>query len=123
MEEKHCFVRCDAYSQQFSSAILYSLPFAFERYEIITHSFDESVSTLSANSTCHSTPTIYKNVKTLVADVKCEKLHPGLTRHVKHMILKSPGTLVDWLFSMDHLRQLSLGRSNRHHTQRFRSFT
>jgi hypothetical protein len=110
LEEKHWFVRCDAHCQQFSSALLYSLPFAFECFEIITHSFHESVSTLDMNSTTNFNQNIYSKVKTLAAEVKCNKLDPGLTkRNVKHLILRFSGTSADWLFSMNHLRQLSLG--------------
>jgi hypothetical protein len=110
LEEKHWFVRCDAHCQLFSSAVLYSLPFAFERFGIITHSFHESISTLNENSTSHFNQNVYTKVKTLVADVKCDKLDLGLTkRNVKHLILKFSGTPADWLFSMNHLRQLSLG--------------
>jgi hypothetical protein len=45
LEEKSWFIQCDAHHQQFSIAILYSLPYVFENFEIITHSFDESITT------------------------------------------------------------------------------
>ena len=32
LQEKSCFVQCDAHRQQFSTAILYSLPYAFEHF-------------------------------------------------------------------------------------------
>lgn len=109
LEEKHWFVRCDAHCQRFSSAVLYSLPFAFERFEIITHSFQESVSTLPMNSTSNFNQNIYRKIKTLVTEVKCDQLDPGLTkRNVKHLVLKFSGTPTDWIFSMNYLRQLSL---------------
>ncbi len=110
LEEKRWFVRCDTHRQMFSSAVLYSLPFAFERFGIVTHSFQESISTVDKNSTSQFNQNIYTKVKTLVADVKCNDLDPGLRkRNVKHLILKFSGTPADWLFSMNHLRQLSLG--------------
>ncbi len=110
LEEKRWFVRCDAHCQQFSTALIYSLPFAFKHFEVITHSFNESISTLSTCSTNDFHKNIYRNVKTLVAGVKCEKFDQNLTsRNVKHLILKIPGTPSDWIFSMTHLRQLSLG--------------
>jgi hypothetical protein len=110
LEEKRWFVRCDAHCQQFSAAVLYSLPFAFERFEIITHSFNESISTLTPCSTNDFNKNIYRNVKTLIADVKCEKLHQGLMgRNVKHLILKFSGIPTDWLFTMTYVRQLSFG--------------
>jgi hypothetical protein len=62
------------------------------------------------NSTTNFNQNIYSKVKTLAAEVKCNKLDPGLTkRNVKHLILRFSGTSADWLFSMNHLRQLSLG--------------
>ncbi len=109
LEEKRWFIRCDTHYQQFSSAILYSLPFAFERFEVITHSFDKSISTSSACSTNNFNKNIYGNVKTLVADVKCENLDQGLiNNNVKYLVLKFCGTPADWIFSMSRLRQLSL---------------
>jgi hypothetical protein len=110
LEEKRWLVRCDTHSQQFSAAVLYSLPFAFERFEIVTNSFNESVSTSNICSTNDFNKNPYRNVKTLVANAKCEKLDQDLMgRNVKHLILKFSGIPADWLFTMTHLRQLSLG--------------
>jgi hypothetical protein len=110
LEEKQWFIRCDAHYQQFSAAVLYSLPFAFERFEVVTHSFDKSVSTLTTCRTSDSDKTLYGKINTLVVDVKCEKLDQDfIIENVKYLILKFSGIPIDWLFSMTRLCQLSLG--------------
>ncbi len=104
LEEKFWFIQCDSHHQQLSIALLYSLPYAFERFEIITHSFDESISTLNNSSTNN----LYKNVKTLIVDVTCKNINEGLiSGHVINLNLKFPGTPIDWIFSMNQLCQLS----------------
>jgi hypothetical protein len=103
LQEKCWFVQCDSHHQQLSIALLYSLPYAFECFEIITHSFDESISTsndLNKN--------LYENIKTLTVDVTCKKINKRLiSGNIINLNLKFPGTSLDWIYSMTHLCQIS----------------
>jgi hypothetical protein len=108
LEEKRCLVRCDTHSQQFSTAILYSLPFAFESFEIVTHSFNESVSNSNIYSTNDLNKNIYKNIKTLRVDVTCKNINEGLiSGNIVNLNLKFPGTPADWIYSMTHISRIS----------------
>ena len=105
IQEKSWFIQCDAHYQQFSIAVLYSLPFAFERFEIVTHSFDESIST---NNTLKKN--LYENVNTLMVDITCKKMSERLiSKNIINLSLKHSGTPVDWIFSMTGIYQLTLG--------------
>ena len=74
-------------------------------FEIITHSFDESLST--ANNLKMKS---YENVKTLTVDVTCEKINQTLiAENIMDLNLKFSGAPVDWIFSMTRLCKLSLG--------------
>ncbi|CAF2388431.1 unnamed protein product [Rotaria sp. Silwood2] len=110
LQEKSWFIQCDAHRRQFSIAILYSLPFAFEHFEIVTHSFDESISTLNICSSNDLRMNLYKNVKKLTANVLCEKINKALISvNIIDLNLKLFDTSMDWIFTMTHLCQLSLG--------------
>jgi hypothetical protein len=43
LHEKSWFVQCDSHHQMFSTSLLYSLPYAFERFELVTRSFDSHI--------------------------------------------------------------------------------
>ncbi|CAF0822933.1 unnamed protein product [Rotaria sp. Silwood1] len=110
LQEKSWFIQCDANRHQFSIAILYSLPFAFEYFEIVTHSFDDSISTLNTCSSDDLKKNLYKNVKKLAVNVKCEKINKTLVSvNISDLTLKFFDSSMDWIFSMTHLCQLSLG--------------
>ncbi|UJR35688.1 hypothetical protein I4U23_028437 [Adineta vaga] len=100
---KQWFVQYDMHSKQHQIAVLYSLPFAFERFELHTDSFDQSKTTSITNKN------LFRKVTTLVCNTQCEKLNSNLVhKNIQHIILKTSGVLVDWLFSMNYTRQLSI---------------
>jgi len=104
LQEKSWFVQCDAHHQQFSIAVLYSLPFAFEHFEIVTHSFDESISTKNLKKN------LYENVNTLMVDITCETMNEALiTKNIIDLSLKHTGKPAGWVFSMTGIYQLTLG--------------
>ncbi|CAF0865006.1 unnamed protein product [Adineta steineri] len=108
LKEKQWFIQCDSHHQQFSVALLYSLPFAFERFEIVTHSFDQSISTV--NDDYKKNMNLYTNVNTLIVNVNCENLNENLLNgNIQHLVLKYSDSLNKWIFSMTQIRQLSLG--------------
>lgn len=105
LKEKRWFVQCDAHHQPLSVAFLYSIPYAFQRFDIVTHSFDESLT--SGNPSTNKN--LYENVRTITIDVKCQKINQALiTGYITHLFLKFPGTPMNWIYSLKHLRQLSL---------------
>jgi hypothetical protein len=106
LQEKSWFIQCDAHHQQFSIAVIYSLPYAFKSFEIVTHSFDESIST-STNLKNN----LYENVQILTVDVTCEKINPTLILgNITDLNLKFSGAApIDWIFSMKRICRLSFG--------------
>lgn len=107
LQEKSWFVQCDAHHQQFSIAVIYSLPYAFQRFEIVTQSFDESISTCKKKNLKKN---LYENVNTLMVDITCEKINEGLvSKNIIDVSLKHSGVPIDWLFSITRLYQLTLG--------------
>jgi hypothetical protein len=104
LKEKSWFIQCDSHHQQLSIALLYSLPYAFELFDVVTHSFDESVTNINP---C-STNDVYKNVQTLMVNVTCNKMNEALvSEHIVNLNIKTTGAPIDWMYSMPHLRQLS----------------
>ncbi|UJR10299.1 hypothetical protein I4U23_014505 [Adineta vaga] len=105
LQEKSWFVRCDAHNNKSTAAILYSLPYAFQRFEIVTRSFSDSIST-SKNSKMNP----YKSVKTLQVAVKCEEIHEKLlSKDIVDVHITYSNTLVDWIYAIPKLCQLTVG--------------
>ncbi|CAF3426999.1 unnamed protein product [Rotaria socialis] len=110
VKERSWFIQCDAQRQQFSIATLYSLPFAFEHFEIVTKSFDESVSTWNNCLNNDFKKDLYKNVNKLTVNVPCDKINQTLNLvNVTDLTLKISIGSIDWIFSMKKLYKLSLG--------------
>ncbi|CAF1989979.1 unnamed protein product [Rotaria magnacalcarata] len=110
LKERSWFIQCDAHRQQFSIAILYSLPFEFEHFEIVTKSFDESVSTWNNCSNNDFRKDLYKNVSKLTVNVPCDKMNQTLILvNVTDLTLKFSIGSIDWILSMRKLYKLSLG--------------
>ncbi len=108
LQEKSWYIQCDSHHQQLSIGLLYSLPYAFERFEIVTHSFNESVSTLNTYSTNDLNKNMYKNIKTLRVDVKCKNINEALiSGNIVNLDLKFSGTPVDWIYSMTQISRIS----------------
>ena len=106
LKEKSWFVQCDSHYQQLSVAMLYSLPFVFERFDIITHSFNESLSTDKQSQIQRP----YDKVTTISIDVNCKQITDKLSSiNITNLSLKLIGNPMDWIYSLTHLRQLSLG--------------
>lgn len=102
-KEKHWFIQCDSHHQQLSIAMLYSLPYAFKNFDIITHSFDESITTLD-----NPIKNFYENIDTLTVDVACKKINKSLlSKNIISLNLKFPGTLSDGIYTLTQLRQIS----------------
>ena len=105
LEEKHWFIQCDSHHSRLSVAFIYSIPYAFSRFDIVTHSFDESVT----NGQLPTIKNIHQHVRTITVDVKCQQIAQALLAGcITHLYLKYWGTPMDWICSMKHLRQLSL---------------
>lgn len=110
LEQKSWFIQCDAQRQQFSIAILYSLPFAFENFEIVTNSFTESISTWNNCSNNKYENSLYENVKELTVNVVCDKFIKLFNpTNVVDLTLKFSCYSIEWLFSMKELSKLTLG--------------
>ncbi|CAF1240078.1 unnamed protein product [Adineta ricciae] len=106
-QKKRCFVQCDTHSNQFHEAVLYSLPFAFDQFELHTDSFARSKTTLNDIHLTHKN--FFRKVETLIVNVKCDDVNSNLQNdHVQHLVLTRSDILADWLFSMVYVRQLSL---------------
>ncbi|CAF3639660.1 unnamed protein product [Adineta steineri] len=107
LQDKSWFVQCDTYHQQFSIAILYSLPFAFQHFDIVTHSFEDSISTVNTNNLFKKS---YENVKQLTIDIPCENLNETIiSKNIIDLNLKFAGMSGKWIFSFTRIYQLTLG--------------
>lgn len=105
LQEKSWFIQCDYHHLPMSVAFLYSIPYAFQRFDLIRHTFDESMTNINPLPINN----IHRNVRTLMVDVKCQSInHTIIQGHITHLCLKFSGHLMDWIYSMNHLRQLSL---------------
>jgi hypothetical protein len=115
LHEKSWFVRCDLYEYQHeygTDAILYSLPFAFDRFSIHTDSFDQSVSTSLNSHNKNSNSNIYTNVKTLVFEQHCPNLHENFKRNnINNLIIRSVFNSLDWIDVFSKLRHLEIESS------------
>ncbi|CAF1512371.1 unnamed protein product [Adineta ricciae] len=108
-QQKSWFVQCDTHYQQFSVAMLYSLPYAFEHFEVITHSSQNSLSNINETSKMQS----YKSVKTLVVDAKCETMNERLLlRNIVNLHLTHRHIFVNWILKIRRLTQLTLGHQS-----------
>ena len=107
LNEKHWRVKCDVHRPHFSAALLYSMPFAFERFEMLTQSVHMSIGTVNSDDANNNQS--YKSVRTLVVSANCDEPKLDLMNaRIQHLVLRCPDTPVDWLFPMMHIRQLSL---------------
>ena len=105
LQDKSWFIQCDYHHQPLSVALLYSVPYAFQRFDIVTHSFEESMTNMNPPAIKN----IHRNVRTLMVDVKCQNIDQALiSGHITYLYLKFPGNLMNWIYSMNHLRQISL---------------
>ena len=84
--------------------MLYSLPFAFEHFHVVTPTFETSVWTESK-----PTKIKYAKVKQLSTDVTCASLEENLnTSEVTDLTIGWLNKPVEWLFSLRSLRHLTL---------------
>jgi hypothetical protein len=79
VNEKKWFVHCDIYPE-YRRAVLYTIPFAFDRFTIFTNSFNENLIRYSTDKNNHLNRNIYSNVKTLVGELclKSEQHFDGI---------------------------------------------
>ncbi|CAF4588349.1 unnamed protein product [Rotaria sp. Silwood2] len=67
VNEKKWFIRCDIFSGC-GIAIIYTLPFTFDRYTIFKYFPNKKILTLSNNNNINSNRNIYENIKTLIVE-------------------------------------------------------
>ncbi|CAF4178366.1 unnamed protein product [Adineta steineri] len=67
LEEKKWFIRCDIFTVS-GIAIIYSLPFTFDQYTIISNSSSGRIVTLSNSNFIHSDKDLYKHMKTVIIE-------------------------------------------------------
>ena len=87
--------------------MLYSLPFAFEHFHVVTPTFDTSVWT--EKKSFEQAKIKYAKVTSLSTDVTCESLDQSLeTSEVTDLTIGWLNKPVKWLFGLRCLRQLTL---------------
>lgn len=111
LQEKGWFIQCDINHIHSSKAMLYSIPFAFEQFHIVTHAFDTSIwtSRQPAEQRNNLAKIKYSKLRTLSIDVTCDYLEPSLdASQITDLTIGWLNRPVKWLFTMASLRQLTL---------------
>lgn len=108
VHEKNWFIRCDKSYKHRCRAILYSLPFAFERFTTYRSYFGKMISNSPENDV--NSTDIYANVKTLDIDNKYAEPEENFKQaEIINLIVNVEFMCAKWLLVLPKLRHLTLG--------------
>jgi hypothetical protein len=118
--EKNWFIRCDISYRYRCHAILYSLPFHFQRFITFRSYRDKIISTLPENYINNSYTNIYTNVKTLEIDNKYAASDDFKNTEVVNLIINVDFACASWSHILNKLCHLSFERGATMSSQEFR---
>jgi hypothetical protein len=106
--EKNWFIRCDVSYTHHGRAVLYSLPFAFEKFTTFRSYFGKIITTLPNSYLNDFYPNIYSNLKTLEIDNKYAEPEKDFKRtKIVNLIINVDFVSTKWLDVLTKLRHLS----------------
>jgi hypothetical protein len=108
VKEKHWFVRCDKSYKHRCCAILYSVPFPFERFTTYRSYFGEIISNFPEYNINNTDIDIYANVKTLQIDNKYAEPEQNFKKaEIINLIVNVEFICADWVRVLTKLRHIS----------------
>ena len=108
--EHNWFIRCDFNESENRrcNAVLYSLPYTFDQFTIVTDCFDKSLSTLPTNDKNKLNRNMYQNVKTLIFrnDLLPDENFNRI--QIINLYMYNYAHLAEWTHSLTALRHLEI---------------